>query len=337
MSTSPKAKSSSGAVRIKGSGQSTGPKSSLGKARSSQNAVSHGLTSNRVMPDEVRMVEDFTQELTQYYKPESPLEVLQIQRIAFCRAKLAKLIDMEVAGREIARKQIDLQPELVMQRLTQFPEKLRSLALASIKGESVLSKLGLDEAKLHAIAQEIKDFVGTLDDGSDLSSNFPKLCAYLSGIQPVPDQIDDMGPDQALMIFAQRIRNLSINQESVAHAKRSKGSSETKFDEVMGQLNRSIQIEEMATRKTLRTKMPGVAGYHQAVELDLQEIIKLASVLSGVPTVVQSFQEMKCWMLRAADLQAEETDRMMKYQTMLERRLSSAIGELLELRKYQIN
>jgi hypothetical protein len=59
--------------------------------------------------------------------------------------------------------------------------------------------------------------------------------------------------------------------------------------------------------------------------------------LNKVPTVVQSFQEMKSWMLRAADLQSDETDRMMKYQTMLERRLSSAIGELLELRKHRSN
>lgn len=106
MSTSPKAKSSANAVRTKGAGRSTGPKSAQGKAKSSQNAVSHGLTSNRMMPDEVRMVEDSTYELTSYYKPESPLEVLQIQRIAFCRAKLAKLIDIEVAGREMARSQI---------------------------------------------------------------------------------------------------------------------------------------------------------------------------------------------------------------------------------------
>lgn len=88
------------------------------------------------MPDEIRMVDEFTQELTLYYKPESPLEVLQIQRIAFCKAKLAKLIDIEVAGREIERRQIDLSPELVMQKLTQYPENLKNLTLASIKGES---------------------------------------------------------------------------------------------------------------------------------------------------------------------------------------------------------
>jgi hypothetical protein len=317
--------------------KSTGPKSAAGKAKSSQNAVSHGLTSNRVMPDEIRMVEEFTQELTHYYKPESPLEVLQIQRIAFCRAKLAKLIDMEVAGREIARRQIDLQPELVVQKLTQYSEKLRSLALASIKGESVLSSLSLDETTLNAIAHEIKGFVGTLEGESDLSANFPKLCAYLSGIQPVVDQINDMGVDQALMIFGERIRNLAINQKPEAPEKVQKGPRETKFDEMMYRMQRTMQIDQMATRKTLRIKMPGVAGYHNAVEPDLQQITELASVLGEVPMVVQSFQEMKSWMMRAADLQSEETDRMMKYQTMLERRLSSAIGELLELRKYRLN
>lgn len=75
--------------------KSTGPKSAAGKAKSSMNALSHGLTSTRVMPDEVQMVEEFAKELTDFYKPESPLEVLQIQRIAFCRAKLARLIDIE--------------------------------------------------------------------------------------------------------------------------------------------------------------------------------------------------------------------------------------------------
>lgn len=317
--------------------RSTGPKTAQGKAKSSQNAVSHGLTSSRVMPDELEMVESFIQELTAYYKPESPLEVLQIQRIAFCRAKLAKLIDIEVAGREIERRQIDLQPEIVIQRLTQFPAKLRSLALASIKGESVLTQLGLDETNLHAIAHEIRNFAGILDEESDLVTNFPKLCAYLSGVKPVDDQIEDMGPDQALMILAERIRNLAINQEPVVQAQSEKGPREAKFDDMMVRIRRSMQIDAMATRKTLRTKMPGVAGYHQAVEPDLREITSLASAMERVPTVLQSFQEMKGWMLRAADLHSEETERMMKYQTMLERRLSSAIGELLELRKYRIN
>lgn len=336
MSTSPKANASSKVVRGTGLGRSTGPKSAHGKAKSSQNAVSHGLTSNRVMPDEIRMVEEFIQELTDYYKPESPLEVLQIQRIAFCRAKLAKLIDIEVAGREIARRQIELEPERVMQRLTQYPENLRRLALASMRGESVLSALGLDEPMWRAIVQEIKDFSGTLEGESDLSSNFPKLCAYLSGIKPVEDQIDGMGVDQALMILAHRIRDLDVFQELSAHGKTQKDATQVKLDETLVRIQRTIQIDNMASRKLLRSKMPGSAGYHQAVDLDFQEITMLASLLNQVPMVVLSFHDMKGWLLRATDLQSEDSDRMMKYQTMLERRLSNAVGELIELRKYRI-
>lgn len=337
MTTILKANVSSKAVELKVTGRATGPKSAQGKAKSSQNAVNHGLTSNRVMPDEIGMVEEFSKELNSYYKPESPLEVLQIQRIAFCRAKLAKLIDIEVAGREIARSKIELDPEMVMQRLIQYPEALRSLALASIKGESVLSKLGLDEPTWLSIVQEIKDFAGFLEGESDLDLNFPRLCAYLMSIKPVANQIEDMGIDQALMIFGERIRNLRLDEASNADDKRQKGPKERGFEETLVRLQRTMQIDDMATRKKLRVKSPGLAGYHQAVDSDLQEIMGLASLLKKVPVVVQSFQEMKSWMLRAADLQSDETDRMMKYQTMLERRLSSAIGELLELRKHRFN
>lgn len=103
------------------------------------NAVNHGLTSARVLPDEVQMVDDFIKELADYYAPESPLEVLQIQRIAFCRAKLAKLIDIELAGRQLSRKAIEQQPDAVMARLKQFPDNVRRLAIEIVAGRAPLS------------------------------------------------------------------------------------------------------------------------------------------------------------------------------------------------------
>ena len=129
---------------VKKTTRPSGPRSKQGKAKSSLNAISHGLTSTRVMPDEVRMVQDFTHDLTEYYKPESPLEVLQIQRIALCRARLARLADMELAGREVARHLIEIQPERVMAQLKQFSESIKIVALKSIKGQSMLHVLDLD-------------------------------------------------------------------------------------------------------------------------------------------------------------------------------------------------
>jgi len=292
------------------------------------NAVSHGLTSTRVMPDEAQMVQEFTHDLTEYYKPESPLEVLQIQRIAFCRAKLAKLIDIELAGREMARKEIELHPAKVMDRLTQYSRSLKSMALEVIAGAEPLRKFGLDATTLAEIVQEMDGFVGVLEGEEDLPMAFPVLCAFLGGLVVAQDQIEDMGMDQRLTVFAQKIRNF---REKI----KSGDQQDAGIEEMWRQLGRDMQLEEMAKRKVLRQKFPGNAGYHQSVDRDLQEIRSLASSFAGVGSVVQSFEEMKFWMLRSMDMNAEDADRMMKYQTMLERRLSTAIGELLELRKHR--
>lgn len=308
--------------------RSGGPRTTKGKAKSAMNAVSHGLTSTRVMPDEVQMVQAFTHDLTEYYKPDSPLEVLQIQRIAFCRAKLAKLIDIELAAREMARREIELHPEKVMDRLTQYDQPLKAMALEVIAGIEPLGKFGLDAPTLAAIVQEIEGFVGVLEGEEDLPMAFPRLCAFLGGWVVAQDPFEDMGMDQKLMIFVQKIHNLRGNIKESAQP-------ETDYEATLRQINRGSQFEEMAKRKVLRQKWPGKAGYHQSVDKDLQEIRSLASSFAGVGSVVQSFEEMKSWMLRSMDMNADDADRMMKYQAMLERRLSTAIGELLELRKHR--
>ncbi len=98
--------------------RSGGPKTTQGKARSSKNATSHGLTSMRPSnPSEKALIESFAQELTDYYKPKSPLEQLQIQRIAICRAKLAYLYDLEEVKLALAAKELESQPEKILEKI----------------------------------------------------------------------------------------------------------------------------------------------------------------------------------------------------------------------------
>ena len=49
--------------------------------------------------------------------------------------------------------------------------------------------------------------------------------------------------------------------------------------------------------------------------------------------VFEQYAHTKDLLKRAAQLPAAESDLLMRYQTTLERRLSSAIGELLELQR----
>jgi hypothetical protein len=119
------------------------------------------------------MVDEFVSELTAYYKPQAPLEVLQIQRIALCRAKLAKLIDIEIAGRELYRREIETHPELVFEKLTQYSDSLKYMAAKELRGESILKSLNIDKGTLHGIAKEIREFIGSIEIGSDFPKSFP--------------------------------------------------------------------------------------------------------------------------------------------------------------------
>lgn len=71
------------AMSISPKKSSGGPRTSKGKQVSSQNALVHGATSNNVVSaDQKALVARYEHELKAYYKPDSPLEKLQIQRIA---------------------------------------------------------------------------------------------------------------------------------------------------------------------------------------------------------------------------------------------------------------
>ena len=53
--------------------------------------------------------------------------------------------------------------------------------------------------------------------------------------------------------------------------------------------------------------------------------------MSRAQEVSKEFDRMQDLLVRSVTLDGEESDRLMRYQTTWERRLSSAIGELLAL------
>lgn len=302
---------------------STGPKTTAGKAKSSMNALSHGLTSERVMPDEVKMVQEFTQALTDFYKPESPLEVLTIQRIALCRAKLAKLIDIELAGREIRRRQIENTPEIVMAQLTQFSQDLRDKALAHLAGTSLLDQFDLDESTLQAMEQEIRPVVKKFEISGGLQANFPVLSAYLARTPQAVNEFDGIGVNQRLTIFINKIDDLVSLKFKKANAN----------DLLLVKLNREDALASLAQQRPPLNADVQIHG--DQLLASLSPLVAFFDLIAQVREVLECFESHKSWMLRSVDLSAPEGERMMKYQTMLERRLSSTMGELLELQKYK--
>ena len=75
-----------------------------------------------------------------------------------------------------------------------------------------------------------------------------------------------------------------------------------------------------------------------AIHLDMNKInealsgiVELNSVVISAHEVAKDFIRMQELMLNSVTLDGEESDRLLRYQTTWERRLSSAIGELLAL------
>jgi len=69
------------------------------------------------------------------------------------------------------------------------------------------------------------------------------------------------------------------------------------------------------------------------IKLQLKQFLDLHKSYQKAQGISVQYQEIKNLMLRALSLPVAESDLLMRYQTTLERRLSSAIGELLALQR----
>ena len=81
----------------------TGPKTAQGKARASKNAVTHGMSAMvHESPGEFELAQAYTKQLLEHYRPDAPLESLQVIRVARTWAKLEMSYEQERAKLALA-------------------------------------------------------------------------------------------------------------------------------------------------------------------------------------------------------------------------------------------
>ena len=90
---------------------SSRPRSQAGKEISSINAFKHGLTSQKwISPELGKYFQKIIERLTDEYLPQTPTEILMLERVAITMTKVKRLNDIEDAQHQLAR-------ELVAQKL----------------------------------------------------------------------------------------------------------------------------------------------------------------------------------------------------------------------------
>jgi hypothetical protein len=298
-----------------------GPKTDKGKQASSQNALVHGATSNKVTSaGQQSLVEQFEHELTAYYQPESPLEKLQIQRIALYKAKLHHLYELEQVKLQIAYEDLKGNPNLVMEKVYSSEDLTRTFARTLSNGKPLNLPMNLTPELLAIFTEEINSAGGKLDPDDDLYTQLPKLGAF---IKDVESKLKISGYQVIL-----RIGN-SIQEIFTKNQKDHSELTELLYLglEVMEARARGDQAYAIKANKLEAEENLDDKKINEA----LSAIAKLNLVLVKAYEVAKEFQQRQDLMLRAVTLGGEESDRLLRYQTTWERRLSSAIGELLAL------
>lgn len=330
--------------------QSGGPKTIEGKLNSSKNATKHGLTSMKPSgDDEKALVETYSQELNDFYEPKSPLEKLQIQRIAICRAKLAHLYELEKVKLSLAAKELEQQPEKILEKIPSAVGVSKVLALDCIRFGQITLPCNLTPALFSAICEEINSFHGQIDNQHQFARTFPKLTKYLNTFSGFTSAA---GILERLAHIAGRLEKLLNSDEGYY------GQIEDLFHYyILGK-----KYESFLEREAMRPELEELERYQEEVvrprhglkprkkesenlakepehpspdmiASQLGKFLALQKAYLEAQQLLVNYEEVRALLLRSVSLPSAESDLLMRYQTTLERRLSSAIGELLELQK----
>ena len=331
--------------------RSGGPKTEAGKARSSKNATSHGLTS--MVPSnlsEKALVDSYSKELIEYYKPESPLEQLQIQRIATCRAKLAYLYDLEQVKLSLAAQELESQPEKILEKIPGATGLAMGMAREFITSGQIHLPCRLDLPMLEAICDEIDQMHGLLENRHQFARALPRLTKYLNSF-----------PVVGLNNTSQWMEKLVAVSKDIERTDEMGDIYPGQFDELIKGYLRSKEYEALMEKEAAKPELDELDRYQEerriargqkpkivesppkvdpdaiadmnTIKEYLGQFLDLYQSYQKALRIADQYQGIKDLMLRAISLPAAESDLLMRYQTTLERRLSSAIGELLALQR----
>jgi hypothetical protein len=333
-----------------------GPKTIQGKLKVAKNAIKHGLSTMKPSDAmEKASIERFSQELIAYYQPSSPLELFQIERIAICRVKLSKLYETESARLELAKQEILNNPKKVIENLTGIAPVTCGMLLEECRFGQTRLPCDLTPTALEKIVVEITYFSGQIHNGDIFAKSFPSLVAFLKS-RIGGSRFEGQDFESVLLSVSRHLeyvfqQGMSYHEHliySMGQYSAKKGVDHSKLESIQApeddDLERHIQAQQAKyqklrakvspARKTVAPKeVDSIFTDHQAVMEKLQYFIKIWECYHNLEAAKMQFEQTKDLMLRALALPPAESDLLMRYQTTLERRLSSLIGELLALQK----
>jgi hypothetical protein len=146
--------------------KSTGPKSEQGKAKSSRNALKHGLyADSRVVPRcEAVEFQSWLMEWVEHYQPEGPAETVVLERAALAAWKLRRCSEIEAAALDKRRRHARADFEKAeFQRALKLGDDLMGLLIEPLKAIREDFPFGFTPPDPRAIHREMISFAQGVD------------------------------------------------------------------------------------------------------------------------------------------------------------------------------
>ena len=316
-----------------------GPKTAAGKAKSSINAIKFGVSTYRSVDDEEReLISRLTKELLDFYQPQSPLEIMQLERIALCRAKLARLYEVERTRLQLARQTIDASPKKLLEQLGFQSDLSQKLALEQIEYQSMSLPLQLTLETLKAIINEVQHYAPKAISEKEFKRYLPSLYQYLNQHQ-FPGIDEENSILNKLQLVLQKLKKI-VESENPMIGKMAH------LLELILDKNHQARAEDNTVRELMLQiqpdyKEPDPKARSNSTEIDVHEILTNFNLFSELLTayrraekIVVHYEKSKALIVKSLVLPQTEADLLLRYQTTWERRLSTEVGEFIQLRKY---
>ncbi len=283
-----------------------GPVTPLGKARASENALTHGATAQRFLTDEERTrYQNLSGQLHATYASSNPLIQLQLERIAKLTIQLERIqtvIDalfQKRAGMDDPYTQLSAAFQLTDKEASRVEDAIQQRQSASeLRGQT---NLMLQAEPLFFFAVE------ALRSLESLLTQAPHWCRFLHEqashqALPLPQFIDHALQTEGL-----------LTQKGILKARILMIRSTAK-EPLTQSIIEAIRLADLEKIRSL------VQKYQAAYAAIVLANINAANFLQLIPAQTAAILP-----------DPDQLDRLMRYQTSLQRQLSRVIGELLVL------
>jgi len=285
-------------------GHGGGPKTAVGKAVSSKNALTHGVTSSKITSiEETKAYQQLLDDFRRAYPSNHPMVKLQIERLAMTRIQLTRVQDLihaqNLKSQFSSVVEYELATELKLDDNTrdmEFYQRMDILTLdfkyiGNILGETIrISELEIDDIELYW----------------ELMPNFFRHLEY-----------EAHNNDQAIGQYIDKQIKRKRNKAGI--------------DIVVITREKADAIQEKQVDADLKDEIKKLSPE------DVQDLIHVVQrdfrKAYDVEMKIKQFGEILPIMQQANLPNLEVLDKLMRYQTSLNNALSKLMGELIELEK----